>query len=153
MWKALSVAVLAASIAAMAPATQAVTSSGHHRCVERGLKAGTPRYNQCVRQQLSLQHLRSKATHATPPLPAAPADDSARADPDRLSTAQLQQAVAGPPPVQDITVQARPTTQGLAPFAALQQALIQKKADAKRQDQVNQSSELIRAGVVPRPGP
>jgi hypothetical protein len=162
MWKLLSVVVLSSSIAiamtvtaAAAPsrAGHVLASSEHHRCVERGFRVGTPQFRNCVSQHVSVQHKRAPSGQPLPmvastAIPQTPPADRASDDPNRLTTSELEQTVAGPPLTQEIVVQA-PRTQPSRQYQAEQRALFQKEAEARRQALAEQSMELIRTATGP----
>jgi hypothetical protein len=152
MWKLLSGVILSSSIAvavAAAPerTSQTLAHSEHHRCVERGLKAGTPQFRRCVSQHVSLQHRQAPVVGPLPSIPALSkyqTPDRTPADPNRLTTSELQQTVVETPPAPDIVVQA-PRTSTFKQYQAREQLLLQKEVEARRQALVDQSNELIRS--------
>jgi hypothetical protein len=150
MWKLLSGVILSSSIAvavAAAPerTSQTLAHSEHHRCVERGFKAGTPQFRRCVSQRLSLQHRRAPIVGPLPSVPAlskyqTPPGDRTPDDPGRLTTSELQQTAVGPP----VTVQA-PRVLSLKQIQAREHVELEREADARRQALVDQTNETIRS--------
>jgi len=157
VWKPL-ISVLAASIVAVAgvaaasPAQRAPPRSVRHRCAEPGLKLAATRSGACVHRHPAARRRQARAEHpGHGPEKSQTASVGVPENPQyqRLTTQQLEAAVAGPPPGDapaELVIRGS-RTHGREQYEAEQRDLIQERADEERKAQVQQSMELIRIGA------